>query len=122
MKSAYDIIIKPVLTEKSYADMADKKFTFEVDATTRSLTAHRTSATGKSFGTFSIPSLRAPLNVTGTSVTIDLFVDQSSVELLTGDGTMSMTNLVFPTSIYNHLKVVGAGCEVQYRPLNRIWQ
>ena len=31
MKSAYDIIIKPVLTEKSYADMADKKFTFEVD-------------------------------------------------------------------------------------------
>ena len=100
----------------------DEQFTFDVDATTRSLTAHRTSATGKSFGTFSIPSLRAPLNVTGTSVTIDLFVDQSSVELLTGDGTMSMTNLVFPTSIYNHLKVVGAGCEVQYRPLNRIWQ
>ena len=100
----------------------DEQFTFDVDATTRSLTAHRTSATGKSFGTFSIPSLRAPLNVTGTSVTIDLFVDQSSVELLTGDGTMSMTNLVFPASIYNHLKVVGAGCEVQYRPLNRIWQ
>ena len=31
MKSAYDIIIKPVLTEKSYQDMADKKFTFQVD-------------------------------------------------------------------------------------------
>ena len=31
MKSAYDVIIKPVLTEKSYADMAEKKFTFEVD-------------------------------------------------------------------------------------------
>ena len=31
MKSAYDIIKKPVLTEKSYADMAEKKFTFEVD-------------------------------------------------------------------------------------------
>ena len=31
MKSAYDIIKKPVLTEKSYADMADKKYTFEVD-------------------------------------------------------------------------------------------
>ena len=30
MKSAYDIIKKPVLTEKSYADMADKKFTFQV--------------------------------------------------------------------------------------------
>ena len=30
MKSAYDIIKKPVLTEKSYADMAQKKYTFEV--------------------------------------------------------------------------------------------
>ena len=32
MKTAYDIIIKPVLTEKSYQDMADKKFTFQVDS------------------------------------------------------------------------------------------
>ena len=30
MSKAYDIIKKPVLTEKSYADMAAKKFTFEV--------------------------------------------------------------------------------------------
>ena len=33
MKSPYDIIKKPVLTEKSYADMADKKFTFQVAVT-----------------------------------------------------------------------------------------
>ena len=30
MKSAYDVIIRPVLTEKSYDDMAEKKYTFEV--------------------------------------------------------------------------------------------
>ena len=30
MKSGYDIIIRPVLTEKSYAEMANKKYTFEV--------------------------------------------------------------------------------------------
>ena len=30
MKSAYDIIKRPVLTEKSYEDMAYKKYTFEV--------------------------------------------------------------------------------------------
>lgn len=28
---AYDIIKKPVLTEKSYAEMANRKYTFEVD-------------------------------------------------------------------------------------------
>ena len=33
MKSAYDIIKKPVLTEKSYAEMANKKYTFEVAVT-----------------------------------------------------------------------------------------
>ena len=30
MSKAYDIIKKPVLTEKSYADMAEKKYTFYV--------------------------------------------------------------------------------------------
>ena len=30
MTKAYDIIKKPVLTEKSYIAMADKKYTFEV--------------------------------------------------------------------------------------------
>ena len=30
MKSAYDVIVRPVLTEKSYDAMADKKYTFEV--------------------------------------------------------------------------------------------
>ena len=37
MKSAYDIIIRPVLTEKSYDGMADKKYVFEV-----ALNANRT--------------------------------------------------------------------------------
>ena len=30
MKTAYDLIIRPVLTEKSYASIADKKYVFEV--------------------------------------------------------------------------------------------
>ena len=30
MKSPYDVIIRPVLTEKSYDSMADKKYVFEV--------------------------------------------------------------------------------------------
>ena len=29
--NAYDIIVKPVLTEKSYADIANKKYTFIVN-------------------------------------------------------------------------------------------
>ena len=33
MKSAYDIIKKPVLTEKSYDQFSSKTYTFEVDKT-----------------------------------------------------------------------------------------
>ncbi|MDL2205943.1 50S ribosomal protein L23 [Eubacteriales bacterium OttesenSCG-928-N13] len=33
MKSPYDIIIRPVLTEKSYEAMNDKRYTFEVAVT-----------------------------------------------------------------------------------------
>ena len=33
MKTVYDIIIRPVLTEKSYATIADKKYVFVVDKT-----------------------------------------------------------------------------------------
>ena len=73
-------------------------------------------------GSFSIPSMQAPLCVTGNSVTLDIFVDQSSVEVFTQDGTMAMTNLVFPSGIYNQLSVEGAAAECQVRQLKRIWK
>ncbi|MDK2918785.1 MAG: large subunit ribosomal protein [Candidatus Petromonas sp.] len=31
MKTPYDIIIKPIITERSMEEMAEKKYTFEVD-------------------------------------------------------------------------------------------
>ncbi len=31
MRTPYDIIIKPLITERSMEDMAEKKYTFEVD-------------------------------------------------------------------------------------------
>ncbi len=102
----------------------EERFTFDVQATARTLTAHRTAESGKtSFnGTFSIPSMQAPLNTTASTVTLLLYVDQSSIELLTEDGTMSMTNLVFPQTLYNHLQVSGADCKAEYRTLSRIWE
>ena len=102
---------------------ADEKYVLDVNATARTVTAHRTSATGQTAfnGTFSVPSLQAPLNTDGSSVVLDLFVDQSSVELFTKNGSMSMTNLVFPKSVYNHLTIAGAASEAQVRRLKSIW-
>lgn len=125
-KSAYQLRLNVSLDKNSTVTLSngsDEKFVFDINAAGRTLTAHRTSASGRTDfnGTFSIPSMQAPLNVEGNSVVVDIFVDQSSVEITTGDGAMSMTNLVFPQSIYDRCSVAGANCEVQVRSLNRIW-
>ncbi len=111
-------------TTVTLSNSKDEKFVFDINAAARTLTAHRTSASGRTNfnGSFSIPSMQAPLSVDGSQVTLDVFVDQSSVELFTKEGTLSMTNLVFPSSLYNQLSVSGADCEVQFRPLNSIWK
>ena len=101
----------------------NEKFTIDINANTRTLTAHRGAATGRTNfnGTFAIPSMQAPLCVDDNKVTLHIYVDQSSVEILNAEGTLSMTNLVFPASIYNHLTIEGGSREAKVRELKRIW-
>ena len=73
-------------------------------------------------GDFSLPSMQGPVCTERDEVTLDLFVDQSSVELFTLDGTLSITNLVFPSSIYNQFQAIGALLDAQVRELARIWE
>ena len=125
-KDAYQLRLTLNLDKNSTVTLSnsqDERYVIDINASARTLTAHRTAASGKtSFnGSFSIPSMQAPLNVEGNTVTIDMFVDQSSVEIITKDGTMSMSNLIFPQSIYNQLSVTGADCEMHVRQLSRIW-
>lgn len=126
VKDGYQLRIKLNLDKNStitLGNSSDEKFTIDINAQDRRLTAHRTSASGQTGfnGTFSVPSMQAPLCVTESTVTLDIFVDQSSVEIFTSTGSVSMTNLVFPKSIYNTLSVVGDTYEAQVRKLNRIW-
>ncbi len=127
VKDAYQLRITLDLDKNStitLSNSSDEKFVVDINGTAHTLTAHRTSATGQtSFnGTFSIPSMQAPLNTVGDHVTLDFFVDQSSVEIFTQNGSMSMTNLIFPKSIYNSLNVTGATYEAKIRGLKSIWK
>lgn len=126
VKDAYQLRITFGLDKNAsitLSNSADEKFVADVNALERTLSVHRTSTTGQtSFnGTFSIPTILAPLCVTGNTVTLDLFIDQSSVEIFTQNGSMAMTNLVFPNTIYNRLMVTGSGVESKIRRLKRIW-
>ncbi|MBO4658151.1 MAG: glycoside hydrolase family 32 protein [Prevotella sp.] len=126
VKDAYQLRITLGLDQNgsiTLSNSSGEKYVLDINASSRTLTTHRTSATGMaSFnGSFSIPSMQAPLNVNSDNVTLDLFVDQSSVEIFTQNGSMSMTNLVFPKAIYNHLTITGTTVEAQVRRLKRIW-
>ncbi|MBQ7442089.1 MAG: glycoside hydrolase family 32 protein [Prevotella sp.] len=124
---AYQLRVTVGLDQNSTITLSNstgEKYVMEVLASERKLLARRSGQTGnKDFnGSFSIPSMQAPLCVTGNSVTLDIFVDQSSVEIFTKEGTMSMTNLVFPARIYDQVSVEGAASECQMRQLKRIWK
>lgn len=125
-KDAYQLRLTIDLDKGSTITLSNdnkESFTMDIIASERMLVAHRTSATGQTNfnAIFSIPSMRAPLNTEGNSVVLDIFVDQSSVEIFTQNGSMSMTNLVFPKNIYNHLNVSGANYQAQIRSLNSVW-
>ena len=57
-------------------------------------------------------------------VLLDIYVDQSSVEIFVNDGTISLTNLVFPSSLYDVLTVESNNSHVntKFRTFNSIWE
>ena len=127
VKDAYQLQVKLKLEGNSNITLSNgdgEKFIVDVYAGSRILTVKRSGVTGTvSFnGTFALPSIQAPLFTEGETFILNLFVDQSSVELFNGDGTLSMTNLVFPKSLYNQLSVTGNAVESKVRDLNRIWE
>ncbi len=124
---SYQLQLKVSLDKNTTVTLSNEQgeqFSFDINAADRTLNAHRTTKSGKtSFnGIFSIPSMRAPLNVEGNEVTIDLFIDQSSIELLSNGGAMSQTTLVFPSSIYRKAEVTGADATIRVRTLKSIWK
>lgn len=123
---AYQLKIKINLDKNSIITLKNEKnerFIFAINPETRKLIVIRVAETGKSdFNQeFTSHSIEAPLNVFGHAVTFDIYVDQSSIEIFTENGSMSMTNIVFPSTIYNKLSVEGAQFSAQIRSLKIIW-
>ena len=51
-----------------------------------------------------------PFPYNSDRVILDLYVDQSSIELVANDGVLTLSNLVFPSSTYNQIKLkINAG-------------
>ena len=52
---------------------------------------------------------------------LDIFVDRSSIEVFTNDGSVSITNLVFPRSPYNRLELYAKGGDGHLRQ-TEVWE
>ncbi len=62
----------------------------------------------------------APLSLCGAekkTYHLDVFIDKCSVELFVDGGRIAMTNLVFPTTPYNNIKVYAEGGKAEVKNL-----
>ena len=124
---AYELKVKLSLDKNSTITLGNAegaKYVIAVDASGRRISTRRTAATGKAdfSDMFSVPSASAPLNTESNEVTLHIFIDQSSVELFTENGSMAQTNLVFPGSIYNTVDFEGGAVETSVRTLKSIYK
>ncbi len=108
----------------SIANEAGEALDMQINKAAGVFVCRRTGATGDvSFSSvYSIPSIKSPLNTDGDKVTLDIFVDQSSVEIFTANGSMVQTNLVFPKSIYNKFISSDSVLKAKCRDLDNIWK
>lgn len=92
----------------------------DVNSTAGKVILSRTSASGATsfHGLFSIPSMSAYYNTSSDSLELHIYVDHSSVEILSGDGQVALTALVYPSVPYDRINGID---EVTYRPLSSIW-
>lgn len=123
---AYQLNTKLDLTQNStmtLSNNAGQALTIEYKASVRRLIVKRTVNCGDtSFHSyFTIASITAPIRVNGDSTSLDIFVDQSSVEIFTEDGSTAITCLVFPSEIYNSFTST-SNSDTKVRQLASIWQ
>lgn len=92
-------------------------------AATREVVVNRGAKTGKTdfHPNFAIPDMRSSVYSDKEQVTLCLYVDQSNVELTTDDGSVIMSTLVFPESIYDELTVEGQEAETKTRKFHSVW-
>lgn len=101
---------------------AGNQYNLRYDANEGMIFANRGINCGEtSFSTvFAIPSIKMPVNTDKENITLDLYIDRSSVEIFADGGTTTMTNIVFPSSIYNNISA-NAVDNIKVRTLKRIW-
>lgn len=101
-----------------------EEYGLHVDSQRRDLVINRGAKTGLTdfSGNFPITSMRSSLFTDHQQVTLCIYVDQSNVEVTTDDGSVIMSTLVFPQSLYDQVVISGQKAKAQVRNLRRVWE
>ena len=84
-----------------------EQVTMTLDVAAHTFSMDRTASGDCSLSSDFAAVTTAPLFVHHTPYTIHLFIDHCSIEAFDANGYWAMTNLVFPSAPYNHIKVQG---------------
>lgn len=99
-----------------------EKYEIKINKAAEMLISSRDKNTGNvSFnGTFSLPGVKSKLYSTD-KLTLDIIIDQSSVEIFSEDGSLVQTNLVYPKKAYHKVSLSGVEGKIKVRPLKSVW-
>lgn len=97
----------------------------EITIDSRKLIFKRSNSGIDNFANEFAGNFESPVFGNKNPIKLDIYVDQSSIEIFVNDGSVSQTNLVFPSSLYNSLTVESSSFNYVYtkfRTLNSIWE
>lgn len=98
----------------------NNSYVISYNSTEKQFVVNRDAKTGQAnFHNKFVQKTAAPVVGGETSTTVRIFIDKSSVEMFAADGTVAITNLVFPTAVYNCCTTTSGSAKV--RGLKSIW-
>ena len=111
-------------TDIMLANAVGQEYGIHIDARRREIVINRGANSGKTdfHANFAIPSMRSSLFSDKEKITLCIYVDQSNVEVTTDDGSVIMSTLVFPETIYDRISIVGSAEEAKVRLLRSVWR
>ena len=109
--------------EVTLSNRKGEEYAVRYQASSREVIVNRGAKTGKTdfHPNFAIPDMRSSIYSDKPQITLCLYVDQSNVELTTDDGSVIMSTLVFPDSIYDGLSVRGQTASSKVRAFSRCY-
>ena len=127
LPDAYQLNVTVDMTADSdirLSNAASQEYGIHIDSQRREIVINRGANSGKTDfnANFAIPTMRSSLYSDLDQITLCIYVDQSNVEVTTADGSVILSTLVFPETIYDRISLAGSTVESKLRLLRTVWR